>query len=249
MNNDNFKSCHKKFVIFESSSMKSKGVTKAIKRIFFPSFVYKNLRGQTIQNVGGLSFKKAKNRGKLLDKQLTSLKGDKLLNMPKRALEETKIFIKFLKSRNLYIEFAQHKVGNSDWNIATDIDLILRSLDLKNDFRVLVEIKSGCLHRRKEIPLKFSQNLSENVTVCAMHLHQLQILLGKKMFERNNMSGKIEKVELRDCLLIYIDLKDGLECIEEADFKVKYTEKIDLTLQKHSNFLSSGKKKKIEKKK
>jgi hypothetical protein len=239
---DEFKSQHKKFVIFKKNNKKSKGVTKAIKKIFFPSFVYKNLRGKTVSNVGGLSYKKARNRGKLLDTQLSKLKGDKtLLSIPKRALDETKLFIEFLKARDVYVESSQFKVANSEWNICTDIDIILRSNDENNDFRIIVEMKCGCLHRRKEIPLKKSQNLLNNVSVCALHLHQMQVLLGKKMFERN-LSQKTEPiVMLKDCMLIYIDLQNGIECIEEKDFKVKFTEKVDLTLQKNSNRLASGK--------
>ena len=92
-----FKRCGKRGVRFENTGQRSKGITKVIQQVFFPAYKVRDLRGSPIKNKGGLRLRQAKLRGKLIDRQLAKMVGDKLsLKLPPRACEETKQIIAFI---------------------------------------------------------------------------------------------------------------------------------------------------------
>ena len=233
------KPCSKRCVIFSETQQRSKGVTKVIKTVFFKAFSMSKLRGTRPQNKGGLSLRQAKARGKLLDSQLARLVGDKsLLRAPPRACQETLLAMEFIRERGMYIEAAQREVGYSDWRLATSIDLVLRPVvicDARDDERIVVEVKRGCLYRRMTVPNATSKHLRPAVPVSPLCMHQTQALIGKRLLQLTD-----ESVPLGDCWLMYVDLINGVECVTEPEFTVKWTDVSDLALQLTSGRLASG---------
>jgi hypothetical protein len=224
--------CTKRCVIFDSTAQRSKGVIKVIKNVFFPGFHHKFLRGARISNKGGLSFLQARRRGILIDSQLSKAIGNKI---PPRSCDETKLIITFFRARGYYIEKAQESVGYSPWRLATAIDLILRPLDEFHDHRVIVEIKFGCLHRRLSVPNTVSQYIVPEVPTSPIFLHQLQTLIGKRLFELTDNT-----LPLEGAWLLYVDRVKGIECIEEKAFEVKWSKQVEETLESTANRLANG---------
>jgi hypothetical protein len=232
-----FTRCGKRGVFFDATRQRSKGVTKVITQVFFPAYKVQNLRGPTITNKGGLCLRGAKIRGKLLDRQLATVVGDKLLlDPPPRACEETKKIMMFIREHGYYIEHAQYAVGYAPWRLATDIDLILRTVSGK-DHRIVVEVKRGCLYRRQIVPNATSQCLEKAVKVSPLHVHQLQAVIGKRLLELCDTT-----VHIAGAWLLYVDLIHGVERIEEKDFGVQWSELSERALEDTATHLVNGKK-------
>ena len=214
-----FTRCGKRGVFFDATRQRSKGVTKVIARVFFPTYKIRHLRGPTITNKGGLRLGKARIRGKLVDSQLAKVVGDKLLLAPPpSACVETKQIMAFVRDHGYYIEHAQYAVGYAPWRLATDIDLVLRTVT-GEDHRIVVEVKRGCLYRRHMVPNTTSQCLEPVVTVSPLHVHQLQAVIGKRLLELCDTT-----VRIGGAWLLYVDLLHGVERIEEKDFGVQWSQ-------------------------
>ena len=230
-----FKRCGKRCVIFDATKQRSKGITKVITTVFFPTYNVRKLRGSTISNKGGLRRRQAKIRGKLVDKQLAKLTGDKmLLRPPPRACEETKQIMTFVRERGYYIEHAQYTVGYAPWRLATDIDLVLRKVS-DDHSRIVVEVKRGCLYRRHTVPHATSQHLEKVVSVSPLHVHQLQAVIGKRLLELCDTT-----VEIAGAWLLYVDLIHGVELIEETEFDVQWTKLSEHALEATAAHLANG---------
>ena len=222
-----FTRCGKRGVFFAATRQRSKGVTRVITKVFFPAYKVQNLRGPTYTNKGGLRLRQARVRGKLLDRQLAKVVGDRLLLAPPpRACEETKQIIAFIRTHGYYIEHAQYAVGYAPWRLATDIDLILRPV-VGDSHRIVVEVKRGCLYRRQIVPNATSQCLETVVNVSPLHVHQLQALIGKRLLELCDTTA----VHIAGVWLLYVDLLHGVERIEEKDFGVQWSKRSEQALQ------------------
>lgn len=212
-----FKRCGKRGVRFDTTKRRSKGVTKVLTHVFFPAYCVQHLRGPVVPNIGGLRLRAARQRGRLLDRQLATMAGDTLLlRPPPRACKETKLILAFVRERGYYIEHAQHTVGYAPWRLATDLDLVLRKLD--GTHRIVVEVKSGCLYRRRIVPGVTSRYLEPTVSVSPLHVHQLQALIGKRLLALCDTT-----IEVGGAWLLYVDLVHGVEGIEEKDFGVRWS--------------------------
>src|SRR4029079_19518032 len=102
-------------VTFANTHKRSKGIHKTIKCLFAPSFDFKKLVNRP-KNPGGLTFKQAKRRGKLIDSQLE--------HNSKKKLKEVHLLLSKLKELNLTITASQFVVGDEESRLATKIDLI-----------------------------------------------------------------------------------------------------------------------------
>jgi hypothetical protein len=110
---------------------------------------------------------------------------------------------------------SQLVVAWREGRIATMIDLVL--YDENQEEIIIVEIKSGCEYRNLSTGSKLKY-LKENVTDAPIHQHQLQVLLGKELFQRTYPDCK-KKVR---ALLVYISKEGDLDVIEEEDFQIHY---------------------------
>jgi hypothetical protein len=219
-------------------------VTKVISQVFFPAYQVRNLRGPTVPNKGGLRLRRARIRGKLVDRQLAQVAGDKLLVAPPpKACEETTSILVFLREHGYYIEHAQYAVGYAPWRLATDIDLVLRPVT-GEDHRIVVEVKCGCLYRRHIVPNTTSQGLQKPVAVSPLHVHQLQAILGKRLLELCDNT-----VPIAEAWVLYVDLVHGVERIQQKDFGVQWSECSERVLEATAQLPANGKRRRNTRKK
>lgn len=222
-----FTRCGPRSVQFHQTKQRSKGITKVIQRLFFPSYRVQNLRGPSVRNHGGLTLKQARRRGRLIDSQLRKVVGDRtLLRPPRRACEETKKIIAFIRNRGFYIEHAQYTVGYAPWRLSTPVDLVLHSVTAP-DQRVVVEVKSGCLYRHKAIPNVCARYIDPPVPVSPSSMHQMQAVIGKRLYE---LSEQTDDVPVHAWLL-YVDMVHGVELIEQDAFCIQWCPKYENILQ------------------
>lgn len=186
------------------------GITKIIKKIFVPSFKFKNLQ-KVPKNVGGLKKRAACRRGKLIDTQLSQYL---LIKNQNKFCQETNLIIEKLKELNLVLIKTQFYVTDDDLKLCTFIDLI--AFDIKNQQEMIIEIKRGCHYRlcaTQDGQMKFQ---NPGTTDCLQNQHQLQALLGKMLYQK-----KFQEIKT-SCCLIYVDEKE-CQYIPEADFNVTIT--------------------------
>ena len=205
----------KRSMVFDQTKQRSKGLHKVIKTVFFPAYKYEKLRGSRV--CGTLKFKSARQRGKTIDAQLGKCVGDKNVKPPVKATNETKIILTFIKEKGYYIEKSQQPVGFAPWRLATSLDLVLRPLPQNQngaDHRVVVEVKRGCLYRECIVPGATSQRLEPSVSVCPLHMHQLQAVIGTELLRRTDPSIPIKS------WVLYVD-ENGLTLVD--DFAVQFS--------------------------
>ncbi len=187
-------------VTFTKTGQRSKGVHKTIKCLFAPCYDFKKLTNKP-QNTGGLKLKLAKRRGKLIDKQLSSIK-------PCKPIQEVLILKNKFIELGLEIIHSQYVVANEETRLATPIDLIVKHKE--TDQIYLVEIKYGCHYRSCFVgDLKFQ---TKSINDCLLHQHQLQILIGRWLYNKSNIG----------VLLIYLD-SDQINIYTEDQFEAKLT--------------------------
>jgi hypothetical protein len=226
-------------VTFQSTQQQSKGITKVIRKLFFPGYSHHKLRGSRPSNVGGLSYRQARNRGKLLDKQLQLCIGREVSRPPPRAIRETIAILSYIAKRGYYIETAQQRVGYAPWRLATALDLVLRPLvPSAQDHRVVVEVKRGCIYRNMLVPNQTSKGLMPSVPVSPLFMHELQVILGAQLLLASDASLPI------DSLWVLYANDSGVECHESSDFTVQWTKTTEEYLEATAACLSNGKRKK-----
>lgn len=188
-------------VTFTKSGLRSKGIHKTIKNIFAPFYNYKNLKNKPT-NIGGLNLRQAKKKGKLIDRQLSSSNKTSLC-------KETKALLAKLKELNLSIIETQYTVANEETRLATQIDMIVKHKETSVIY--LIETKYSCAYRNC-----FIENLqfqTTKVNDSLLHQHQLQILIGRWLYNALNVG----------VLLIYINTDLSIDIITEDQFEAKLT--------------------------
>lgn len=195
-------------MVFVASSQRSKGVTKVIQNLFAPSYRYKSLKGSRIPNKGGLKWKDAKRRGKLIDTQMG--KYHIRNTIPPRACTEVKTIISWISSHEYIIVATQQPVGKSQWRIATEIDLLL--WDCKKQTFVIVELKSGCGYREQHTGIPMQHGVIG--TDSKRSQHELQCILMGMLWDTyfDNLP--------KELMLLYVNPKGDLLCIPETDFQI-----------------------------
>ncbi len=184
------------------------GITKLIRKTFAPHFKFKNLQ-KVPRNVGGLKKKAACRRGKLLDRQLS----DFALNGAKASFcKETKLVIEKLEELNLEISKTQHYVSNSELKMCTFIDLVAFKKD--SHMPVIIEVKRGCHYKHCSTLNGVLRFHDSTVNDSLLHQHQLQALLGKLLYEKQNPEVSC------DCYLLYVD-ENTCEHIQQNSFNVQ----------------------------
>ncbi len=202
-------------VTFMNSQKRSKGICKTIKSLFAPDFNYKLLKNKPL-NIGGLPFRVAKRKGKLIDKQLS-----KETLSSKKKCNEVKALLNKFDELGLEILNSQFVVANEETRLATQIDLILFHKETKITY--LTEIKYSCHYRHCFIgDLRFQNNHKINDSLH--HQHQLQILIGRWLHGSNN-----------HVLLIYINTDLTIDVFTEDQFEAKLTMEGIQALKQHSS--------------
>jgi hypothetical protein len=184
---------------------RSRGVTKIIRALFAPDFAYGKLKKKPPPKENALSYRQARARGKLIDRQLTkwhlfkSLKGAKI---------ETKLLVTYLSGQHLVPISTQLAVGCPIDRLGTCIDLVCK--DTTTNEIVLIEIKRGCNYRDCTTGHMMRTIIDLNghpVNDCLLHQHMLQLLLGELLFVR---TFPLETRHHR-CILLYVDTDSVLE--------------------------------------
>lgn len=131
---------HGRYIRFDSGR-KSKGVHRFIRTRFFPGYQFKDLKHRPV-NRGGLSLRRAKLRGRLVDRQLARC----VPHAPKPcsyAVCETRSLFGFLNDRFDTWE-CQYPVGHPGLGLGTCIDVV--GIDHQGKYTA-VEVKCGCAYR------------------------------------------------------------------------------------------------------
>ena len=194
-------------VTFEATKKRSKGIHKTIKCLFAPSYDYKKLT-KIPKNKGGLSFQKAKRKGKLIDSQISGF----FAGTNTKPCKEVLLLLFELSLKNLEIIGTQVTVADETSRLATPIDLVV--IDKETLKITVVEIKYGCNYRHCftiDGALKYQKT---NLNDCLFHQHQLQILIGKWMYQKET------KQEV-NALLIYINGNDSIDFFTEDKFEAE----------------------------
>jgi hypothetical protein len=193
-----------------------RGLTKTIKKLFAPTFQFSKIKGRK-SNVGGLSFRKARRRGKNVDLVLA-----KWIHQKKKTiytkLKEARAIIQFLLP---YQPLAsQFCVAWEEAMIACPLDLLLYNPSTKNF--LVVEIKTGCCNRRCSTLHGFLHNIGikNKVSNSLLHQHQLQTLLGAHLFTKTTGLTNVET------LLLYANDKGEVEACHGSDFEVQLNETV-----------------------
>lgn len=203
-------------IVFPETRRHSRGVTKVIKRWFAPKFRFRNIKNRPT-TVGGLPFRQARRRGKLLDRQMVAYAKSK--NIPLKACEETRRLIDYLSEQRLTVVSAQQVVGWSQARLGTCIDLVCTN-HLQE--YIIVELKRGCAYRKCHTGERLAFVQAENDSL--FNQHQIQLLISKILFQKTfNIDAKL--------LLLYIDNEQVLP-YDESTFTVKWTESASQILLK-----------------
>jgi hypothetical protein len=188
--------------IMFANNDRSRGITKIIRTLFAPGFTYGKLKKKPLPKATALSYRQARARGKLIDRQLTkwhlfkSLKGAKI---------ETKLLVTYLSNQHLVPIATQLPVGCPVDRLGTCIDLVCTDTITKEI--VLIEIKRGCHYRDCTTGqmLRTIVDLDGRpVNDCLLHQHMLQLLLGELLFVRTFPTRP------HRCLLLYVDTVEVL---------------------------------------
>jgi hypothetical protein len=206
-----FTSIHKKYVIFQSTKQRSKGVTKVIKKVFFPGYSHRKLTGNYVR---GLKPSKARSNGKKIDSELSECVGVEPI-FPNNLLPETRHLLSYISRSGYFIESAQTPVGFAPWRLFTRIDLVLRpkNTNTNPDHRVAVEVKSGYANRKCSIKGKRSRFFNPPIEMSPLGLHKVQTLIGAELLRKCKPELPVKK------MLVYIS-KDGVDVIKKIDIEL-----------------------------
>ncbi len=194
-----------KGITFANTTTRSKGIHKTIKYIFAPTFDYDKIQDKP-RNMGGLCFRAARQKGKQIDTELHR-------NTTKKC-PETNALLLLLKNENYKIEATQVVVGDEKSRLATLVDMIVT----KENKKFIVEIKYGCLYRYCGTAHGRIKHQQSYLSDCAFHQHQLQVLIGRWLYEQTFPNEKDVGV-----LLIYINTDTSVEIFKEDFFAVQMT--------------------------
>ncbi len=196
-------------VVFPNTKTKSKGIHKTIQNVFAPSFHFERLLDKP-KNVGGLSFKAAKKKGKQIDRELNNN------HSSTKKCSEVKSLLAELQKREFEIVGTQVTVSDESTRLATLIDMIV--IQTKTNRKFIVEIKYSCLYRYCSTfqgSLKFQDSFLND---CLFHQHQLQALIGRWLYQQT-----FPKESDLGALLIYINTDSTIEIFDEDYFAVRMT--------------------------
>lgn len=195
--------------VFPDTKKRAKGITKFITKKFAPTYKYNKLQKRP-KNVGGLSKRQARNRGKLVDRQLTRYIHSKKTTA--YFCTPTNNLLAFFRDNHITLTHSQFTVGYSKWRLATLVDLVAKTSSGKT---LLIEVKTGC-HYRRCTTGGYLKHITPQTSDSKVHQHQLQILMCKRLFIKN-----FPCLPPPDTLLIYTTEQDGVvEAIYEKDFHV-----------------------------
>ena len=219
-------------------NIKTRGVHKVISRHFFPSYKYSVLKKKT-PNVGGLSYRNACRRGKLIDRQMSRYCSNSQ-KIPARACHETRHIINYFLSEQYTAVAAQFPVANAAYRLGTCIDVVVTD---KAGNTILVEIKRGCQHRHLSTGGNMLNYKNNSISDALHHQHQLQIILGKQLFMKTLPQNKNVS-----CLILYVD-DIGVTAFREDDFSVGWCSEIHQKLLNTTSVLACRRRKSTHKKK
>ena len=205
--------------VYFGHSTWSRGVTKVIRSVFAPTYRFKPL--PRAQCSGGLRLRAAKRRGHAIDAALA-----RWVAVPttyKSALHEPAALIRLFRASGWVPVAAQLVVAWPAARLATRIDLVL--YDPSRAVLLVVEIKSGCEHRR--IAHGTLKHLRPALSNAPLYQHQLQALLGKELLIHTYPKWTPSSVE---AVLVYVTATGQVELIREADFGLQYSPALETVL-------------------
>jgi hypothetical protein len=201
--------------IYFGNKVWSRGVTTIIRKYFAPTYAFKKLK--RVKYPRGLPKRSAIRRGHAIDRTLQCWTEG---HYSKRfRLIEPKAIIQAFEDRTWKPLSSQLAVAWPNARLATRLDLVLHDT-LQNEI-LIVEIKSGCGYRN--LANGKMKHILPSITNSALNQHQLQVLIGKRLFQKTYPNHTLTT----RCVLVYVSIDGHIDIIEESDFTVKYTESIE----------------------
>lgn len=201
-----------------SRKTRRRGLTYVLPRVFFPKLAFKRLAKRP-PNVGGLSKRRACARGRKVDSDLARLVTK--TSLERNSTLEARVIFAFLRKMHARVVGAQLRVASPLWDVVTYVDLVV--LLEKTQEHVVVEVKRGCGYRDCSVPHAFSQHLEPALPVKPRHLHELQALVGARLWEMQ------EQKVARDVWLLYVN-ETELEFTSRAQFGATWSPNAELAL-------------------
>jgi hypothetical protein len=209
-------------------TIRSRGLTKILKRHIFPGLTYNKITCKP-RNPGGKCKSAAKSHGLRVDRIISEWTRGRLSLQRKPLPIEVTAFIAWCNENDLVPVRSQILVGEPKMRLATMIDICL--MHIKTNVLYVVELKVGCVYRdcvvpNKTTPFVMCANVEKFSKLSFRSMYEMQALVGRDLLNRScTVSPVPSSVE---CLLVFLCADGELDVTSTDDlvdnkFSVKMT--------------------------